>query len=63
MGGETGDLVAETLGLDDGDGVDDTLVGVEVIGKPAIEHNQVNSQFTYTDFGSPNWVSQIGIVL
>lgn len=30
MSGETSDLVAETLGRDDGDLIDDLLVGVEV---------------------------------
>jgi hypothetical protein len=37
VSGETSNLVTETLGLDHGDVVDDSLVGVEVIGKPAIK--------------------------
>ena len=51
MSGETGDLVAETLGLDDSDVVNDSLVSVEVGGEPAIEHtelaHQVVTQGTY----------------
>ena len=46
VGGETGDLVAETLGLNNGDVVNDSLVGVEIVGEPAIKtHNRVSSQF------------------
>ena len=35
VSGETSDLVAETLGLDNCNVVDDSLVGVEVGGEPA----------------------------
>lgn len=34
MGGETGNLVAESLGLDGGDVIDDTLVNMEIGCKP-----------------------------
>ena len=34
MGGETGDLVSESLGLDLGDIIDDSLVDVEVLSEP-----------------------------
>jgi hypothetical protein len=33
MGGETGDLVSESLGLNDGAVIDDSFVGVEVVGE------------------------------
>ena len=32
-GGETGDLVSESLGLNDGAVIDDSFVGVEVVGQ------------------------------
>ena len=34
VGGESGDLVSESLRLDNSDVIDDTFVGVEVVGKP-----------------------------
>ena len=33
MGSETGDFVSESLGLDNSDVIDDSLVGVEVTGE------------------------------
>ena len=36
MGGEAGDLVAETLGLDDSNVVDDSLIYMEVVGQLAV---------------------------
>ena len=45
MGGETGDFVSESLGLDNSDVIDDSLVGVEVTGKS--EFKLETRQFTY----------------
>jgi hypothetical protein len=41
VSGETGDLVTETLSLDDSNVIDDSLVGVEIGGEPAIEHTEL----------------------
>jgi len=35
VGGETGNLVSKSLGLDDCNVVDDSLINMEVAGKPA----------------------------
>jgi len=48
VGGVTSNLVSESLGLDDGDIVDDSLVDVEVVGQPKapntrVRHIQINS--------------------
>ena len=45
VGGEASNLVAEALGLDNGDVVNDALVGVEVVGEPAIKHT---TELTYS---------------
>lgn len=34
MGGETGNLVSKSLGLDDCNVVDDSLIYMEVVGQP-----------------------------
>ena len=36
VGGESGDLVSESLRLDNSDVIDDTFVGVEVVGKLSV---------------------------
>ena len=46
MRSETGDLVSESLGLDNSDVIDDSLVGVEVTGK-SDKYGQKRDDFTY----------------
>jgi hypothetical protein len=41
VSGETGNLVTETLSLDDSNVIDNSLVGVEIGGEPAIEHTEL----------------------
>jgi hypothetical protein len=41
VSGETSDLVTETLSLDHSNVVDDSLVGVEVVGEPAIDTTEL----------------------
>ena len=44
MGGETGNLVSKSLGLDDCNVVDDSLIYMEVVGQPKHTIEQVSEE-------------------